>query len=86
MSRAERDRLARDLLADPALATRLKPALEASPAQAAAALQAAGYAIEPGELALPQPAPLSLDQAALDRVAGGYMNVRNTLSPFEELP
>lgn len=88
MSRAELDRLASDLVAHPALVERLAPSLQpgADPVAAAAAFRAAGYAIDAAELPGPHAAPRPLDEATLDRVAGGFMHLRTTVSPFEDGP
>jgi hypothetical protein len=84
MAIAEMQRLDRDLAADPALRARLAPAFaaSASPAAIVAMLAAEGYRIAESELPL-RDAPRPLDDAALDRAAGGFMGAKNFNSPFD---
>ncbi|MGX9962362.1 Nif11 family protein [Roseomonas sp. F4] len=84
MTIAEKQRLDRDVAADPALRGRLAPAFDpaASPADITALLAAEGYRISESDLPL-DAAPRPLDEAALGRVAGGFMPVKNFNSPFD---
>ncbi|ONG47958.1 hypothetical protein BKE38_22480 [Pseudoroseomonas deserti] len=83
MITSELQRLTTDLTRDPMLRARLAAALApgASPVEAAALLQAAGYRIGPEHLRQEETA---LDDDALDGVSGGNYVFQNPKSPYRD--